>query len=350
MAEHKPLPNNPDPPANEVESSTRRIDSRQWWLWSSAMAVTTLLAIGIASCAVPAAIVGPLGLSQFLFNDAVRALLAFVLVFNAYVIYEQIQIHRLRREMVEQMYSMAVLDPLTSLFNRRHIQHSLEAEIARAQRNHSQLTVILFDLDCFKEVNDHFGHHIGDRCLRAFAERLKKATRGSDAAGRWGGDEFLVVLPECKVEEVQYVLKRVKGVDIDFDGEKLPVLFSAGWADYFPGESPSEFIHRADLALYENKRRPEKRSAFARVSVPREPRRARPDSIPVIASWVYAAMPSLSDAGHDHQQRSENKATDMSKPGHSPLVAHAEGSESAEDLYEEPVPQHQHGGNSHGKE
>jgi diguanylate cyclase (GGDEF)-like protein len=245
----------PELASRQVQLARRHIDSRQWWLWTSAMTVTTLLAIGMASFALPAALGDHMNLSAFLVNDAVRGLLGLVLIFNVYVIFEQIQIHRIRREMADQLYSLAVLDPLTGLFNRRYIQHRLEAEISRCQRNGTQLTVILFDLDDFKQVNDQLGHQAGDRCLQTFGERLKKATRGSDVAGRWGGDEFLAILPECKSEEVQYVLKRLTGPDVGPNGEKLPVQYSAGWADYSPGESVSSFLKRADTALYADKQR-----------------------------------------------------------------------------------------------
>ncbi len=259
MAEHRPLTlDTPELASKQVQFARRQIDSRQWWLWTSAMTVTTLLAIGIASFAVPAALAGPMNLSEFFVNDAVRGLLGLVLIFNVYVLFEQIQIHRIRREMADHLYALAVLDPLTGLFNRRYIQHRLEAEISRCQRNQSQLTVILFDLDDFKQVNDQLGHEAGDCCLKAFGEHLKKATRGSDVAGRWGGDEFLTLLPECKPEEVRYVLKRLSGLGAVLNGESRPVLFSAGCAHYIPGESISSFLRRADLALYANKQRSDK--------------------------------------------------------------------------------------------
>jgi diguanylate cyclase (GGDEF)-like protein len=120
------------------------------------------------------------------------------------------------------------------------------------------MTVILFDLDAFKQVNDRYGHAAGDALLKAFAEQLQKATRGSDVAGRYGGDEFLAILPECKPEEVPIVLKRMDGLQAEIGEKELSVEYSAGWAQYVPGESSEELLKRADAALYDNKRRGDK--------------------------------------------------------------------------------------------
>jgi diguanylate cyclase (GGDEF)-like protein len=248
---------------NEPGPTMLSIERREWWLWFSSGLLTFLMMVGIASFLPPALLSESNSFYVFSLNQAMRGLLALVLVFNVYVVYEQIQINRIRRRWTDQVYKLAILDPLTGLFNRRHIQQRLADEIARAQRRGYSLTVILFDLDAFKRVNDTYGHAAGDSVLKAFAEHLKKATRGSDMAGRYGGDEFLVVLPECKIEEVAYVLRRLDGLEVDAAGVTLPVCYSAGWADYVPGESLAEFLERADAALYVNKRNPK-----GRLSVP----------------------------------------------------------------------------------
>jgi len=156
--------------------------------------------------------------------------------------------------LAQEVYKMALLDPLTGLFNRRYIEQRLEDEIKRSERHGRPLSVILFDLDEFKQVNDTYGHGAGDALLKAFAERLSRATRGSDASARYGGDEFLVVLPECKPENVQHVLKRLEGIGVEIEGRRLPIALSAGWAELLPGESAKELLVRADAALYANKR------------------------------------------------------------------------------------------------
>lgn len=254
-------------PAKDIQLTMRRMDRREWWLWSYAIMVTLLLLTAIASFVFPALLSNADTFYSFFLNQAVRGLVGLVLIFNVYVIYQQLQITRIRRELTDQVfavdkvevlaqevYKMALLDPLTGLFNRRYIEQRLEDEIARSQRHGRPLSVIMFDLDEFKQVNDTYGHSAGDALLRAFADRLSRATRGSDASGRYGGDEFLVVLPECKPENVQAVLKRLEGIRADIEGRTLFLALSAGWAELLPGETAKDLLARADAELYANKR------------------------------------------------------------------------------------------------
>jgi diguanylate cyclase (GGDEF)-like protein len=256
-------------PAKDMQLTMRRMDRREWLLWSYAIIVTLLLLMAIASFAFPA-LLSESGVDSdysFFLNQAVRGLVGMVLIFNVYVIYQQLQISRIRRQLTDQVfavdkvevlaqevYKMALLDPLTGLFNRRYIEQRLEDEIKRSERHGRGLSVILFDLDEFKQVNDTYGHGAGDSMLKAFADRLSKATRGSDASARYGGDEFLVVLPECKPENVQHVLKRLEGIRVEIEGRSLPIALSAGWAELHSGESAQELLARADAELYTNKR------------------------------------------------------------------------------------------------
>ena len=241
-------------PGGHIKAIVRRIDARQWWLWCSAMLVTFLAMAGIASFVLPVLLSQFASFHSFFLNDAVRGLLGLVVLFNVYVVYEQVQINRIRKQVAEEFYKLAFLDPLTGLFNRRYIEQCLANEIARSQRHSSPLTVVVFDLDAFKHVNDGHGHSVGDRVLREFAERLTKATRGADVTGRYGGDEFLAVLPECTSEGVEPILQRLDHLQVEAYGEKLPFCYSAGWTEYVPGESIDRFLKRADETLYANKR------------------------------------------------------------------------------------------------
>lgn len=245
----------------------RRIQRRQWWLWSSAVMVILVLGLGIASFTLPGLVAQAEDYYSFWLGQTVRGLVALVLLFSLYTVYQQLQIHRIQRQLTDQLdtlgrmeerteevYKLAILDPLTGLYNRRSGEQHLAEEISRAQRHIKQLTILLLDLNDLKHVNDRFGHAAGDDLIKYFAERLKRAIRGSDLAVRHGADEFLVLLPECKIEEVQRILDRLSTLSIDFDGQEYVPTFSAGWTNYIPGELQEELLRRADDALYVNKR------------------------------------------------------------------------------------------------
>lgn len=258
-------------PAQRVHESfrdvLRKLDKRQWWLWSSTVLVLILLTVAVASFAFPALLSKDNSGYSFYLNQAVRALVGIVLVFSVYLVYQQTLIMRMRNQISDQVaslakvesltnevYKLAVLDPLTGLYNRRSGEQRLAEEINRATRHHRPLTLLLLDLDGLKQINDQFGHGAGDEALRNASERLQRAIRGSDQAVRLGGDEFMVILPECKAEEVRHVLGRLEHINITYEGQHVPCRFSRGWTDYKHGETAQELINRADAALYADKR------------------------------------------------------------------------------------------------
>jgi len=263
----QPIPISAPMDAEQISSSMRWIARRQWSLWSSAVMVTVLLAVGIASFAFPGLLSQAEESASLLLTSAIRGLVGLVLVFNVYTVYQQLQIHRIHQQLskqvealgkmeerTEEVYKLAVLDPLTGLYNRRSGEQRLAQEMSRSTRNGHPLTILALDLDDLKQVNDRFGHPAGDELIRTFAERLNKAIRGSDLAARLGGDEFLVLLPECKPEGVLQALSRLSGLQVQCKGHLVEVSFSAGWTNFKPGESADELLRRADDALYANKR------------------------------------------------------------------------------------------------
>jgi diguanylate cyclase (GGDEF)-like protein len=267
QSEPPPSPTAAHLQAEQFRTNMRHVARRQWSLWSSAVMVTLLLALGIASFSFPGLLAQAEESSSFFLTSATRGLVGLVLVFNVYTIYQQLQIHRIQRQLslqveslgkmevrTEEVYKLAVLDPLTGLHNRRSGEQRLAEEISRSQRHGRPLTILTLDLNGLKHVNDEFGHAAGDELIKRFAERLNKAIRGSDLAVRLGGDEFLVLLPECKPEEVRHVLSRLSGLKVECNGRLLEISFSAGWTNFKPGESPEELLKRADDSLYVNKR------------------------------------------------------------------------------------------------
>jgi diguanylate cyclase (GGDEF)-like protein len=237
----------------------RQLQRREWWTWGSSVFVILLLTVAITSLAFPAIFDvqnTPVGSGVL---QSISGLLFLILLFGCYLTYEKMLINRLRLDLAEkQVHStlwrnLALVDPLTGLYNRRFAERTLKAEIARAQRKGYALTLVLFDLNSFKQINDRFGHAAGDLVLKEFADRLAKAVREADVAARLGGDEFMLLLTECDSSRVQSVLQRLKSIEVELMGQRIPVEFAVGWREYQRNQSSEELMHEADKALYSHK-------------------------------------------------------------------------------------------------
>ena len=172
------------------------------------------------------------------------------LVAHAVIALQNARLHR----MVERQ---ALVDGLTGLANRRACSDALHAETARAERLETPLSVVLADLDGFKDVNDAYGHAVGDEVLRAFADVLRETLRESDVAGRWGGEEFLLLLPGAEEEGAAHLAERVRVALADRSigsAPQLRVTASFGVAEFAGHPSAEELVAAADSALYQAKR------------------------------------------------------------------------------------------------
>src|SRR5690606_25997881 len=158
------------------------------------------------------------------------------------------------REYQEEIRRLAFHDELTGLPNRRVLADRLELAINTADRHLTPLAVMFLDLDGFKEVNDDYGHAVGDEFLRQISHRLRGCLRNSDTLARQGGDEFIVLLPELHDEgEAEVVARRViDGLEQPFvvDGYQLRAAVSVGIAVRMDGESAETLIANADDAMY----------------------------------------------------------------------------------------------------
>ncbi|PYE30537.1 diguanylate cyclase (GGDEF)-like protein [Rhizobium sp. PP-F2F-G38] len=159
-----------------------------------------------------------------------------------------------------RMKELATTDPLTGLANRRGVQEQTSALIAACNRAKRPLSVLIADLDHFKSINDHYGHDCGDMVLREFARRMScLCRRGQDVTGRWGGEEFLVVLSDMTPAEAvcfaEQLLKRISEELFDIGKQKIAVTVSIGVAGFCSGVTPlAVAVTAADEALYEAKR------------------------------------------------------------------------------------------------
>lgn len=151
----------------------------------------------------------------------------------------------------KELKRLSVTDKLTGLFNRLKIDIALESEIARTQRFGQPFSLIILDIDHFKNVNDTFGHQAGDQALIAVASILTKNTREVDIVGRWGGEEFIVICPQTDEAGIlnlaEGLRQKVEAYDFPVAGKKTA---SFGVSTYCNGDQPREILQRADEALY----------------------------------------------------------------------------------------------------
>jgi diguanylate cyclase (GGDEF)-like protein len=150
---------------------------------------------------------------------------------------------------------LASKDELTGLNNRRSLRQMLAEQIALHERTGLSLGVAMLDIDHFKRINDEFGHGVGDQVLKAFSELATASLRAIDRLGRYGGEEFMVILPATSAQEAAGPMQRVRDVisEHDWSGLVPGVTVTIGVTEYRRGESIDEFIKRADQALYRGK-------------------------------------------------------------------------------------------------
>ena len=159
----------------------------------------------------------------------------------------------------EILRDQAIRDPLTGLFNRRYMIETFERELARAQRHGDSLGVIMMDLDKFKNFNDSFGHDMGDKLLTTFGHFIKDTIRKEDVACRWGGEEFVLILPgaslSTSIERAEEIRSRSKQLQVPTGTPHRPVTLSLGIAVYPEnGSTTDDLLKAADTALYRAKR------------------------------------------------------------------------------------------------
>lgn len=159
-----------------------------------------------------------------------------------------------RRKVEDKLEHLASIDPLTSILNRRKFNEVLSYELKRDERYENNLSLILCDLDKFKDVNDKFGHDGGDEALVAFTRLISKTIRKSDIFARWGGEEFAILLPETTLEKASQIASKLRLVT---ETTMIPqigrITSSFGVAEFHKGDNEEALLKRADMALYKAK-------------------------------------------------------------------------------------------------
>ena len=158
------------------------------------------------------------------------------------------------QEAYQELSQLLNTDALTDLSSRRYLETQILHEWQRFQRFDRSFSLLLLDFDDFKAINDNYGHAAGDKTLQQAANAILAAVRDTDIAGRWGGDEILILMPECDLDQTVKIDARIRREFRLQDWLVEPISFSAGAGQISRGESPQNLFLRIDKALYEAKR------------------------------------------------------------------------------------------------
>lgn len=160
-------------------------------------------------------------------------------------------------EKIRELERMAMLDYLTGIGNRMYLEQRLKEAIFEKELFDVESSVLLIDLDDFKKINDEYGHSVGDTVLKTFSKYLLQSFMSHDYLGRWGGDEFVVILNWISKDDVPKVMDRfykgLKGIKVDVNGENIGISASCGVTSVKKGDSIESIIERCDKALYASK-------------------------------------------------------------------------------------------------
>jgi diguanylate cyclase (GGDEF)-like protein len=158
------------------------------------------------------------------------------------------------QRLVEELEKLSITDPLTSIYNRRKFNELLTMEIERSKRYQNSLSIIMCDIDHFKKINDTFGHDVGDKAIKKFSKQIRENIREIDMLARWGGEEFMILMPNVSVENAHSVAEKLRMI-IEKTEVETAGSFTAsfGVTDLMLDDTSETFIKRADQALYKAK-------------------------------------------------------------------------------------------------
>ncbi len=250
-----------------IAQEIRAVDDRDLHMWSIGLLVMLVVAGGFMALVFPNVIWGikNLRVDDRYLPQLFFGFVALIVLFNIYAMDKKRSLQHARDELVRQLIRseaaemLSLVDPLTDLFNRRYLDEIISKEASRANRYGSELTLMMIDVDAFKSVNTRFGHLFGDKVLTEVANLLKKHFRNSDTVVRYGGDEFLVILPETSETEAERAVERLQSqVDAwnsnpPFEGYQMSL--SCGLASFTGGKGAPEVIEMADAKMYLRKNR-----------------------------------------------------------------------------------------------
>lgn len=252
--------------AEKLKRELDQIDGRDLQLWSIAILVAVTIAGGLMAVALPNMwLRESLRLEARYLPTLLMGFIVLVVLANIYLLDQRRQIKRARLQVFQQLFRAEVaerdarMDPLTDCFNRRCLDPLLLKEMKRASRMSTPISVAVIDLDNFRDVNSKYGHVQGDSILKTMVELIKNTLRASDTIVRYGGDEFVCILPEANEHQAQCAMGRVMNSiakwNVKHEVPGYEMSLSWGVAQYENGMSPPDLVDRADSKMYEAKHR-----------------------------------------------------------------------------------------------
>ena len=260
-----------------IQSQLITLQSQKRDLWMVVVFAAAVLTLGALSLLVPTSFWHFNSLEVKIAPQVLFLVMMLIMLFVLYAIRREMEAHRLRLTNLRQTLiapsdqAAGRVDAVTNVFARGFLHELLQREISRAERNHQPLTLLMCDLNDFKQINDRYGHLMGDYVLSQMATVLKCCVRGSDHIVRYGGDEFLVVLPETDEMGAEVVRQRINERVAAWNQTNrlgdYPISISTGLYVHARGQSPEQDIAGADGRMYGEKR-VMRRSAEASPSAP----------------------------------------------------------------------------------
>lgn len=238
----------------------QQLSRLEWWLWFSALLVTTLSAVSLVLSSIHSFFRDSSHFYEIRSDQARWATFCLLLLFNAWMIFRQWTFRRLRKNswtspldpqnLPLQNSESSGFDPVTGLLTRSTLEGLIGKEVARARRQNTTLSLATIHVDDLAELNSRHGKSSVDAALKELARLIKKASRGTDFAARISDDDFILLLPECGVNEVRQVLNRLGSVEIISSGNRVPLTYTTGWVDYQTGDLAADLLKRAANLLH----------------------------------------------------------------------------------------------------
>jgi diguanylate cyclase (GGDEF)-like protein len=241
------------------------LEKRDWELWVIVSLTGILVAAGLLAILLPAAFLksDSIHLEVTVSRPLAIGLLVLLVLVNTYLVTKRLEVRRLRESLIsatlqkEMIEQQSFTDPLTEIYNRRSFEEIAGRFMSHARRRKKPLTVMMIDINKFKQINTRFGHLTGDLVLGEVASLLKISIRGSDVVVRYGGDEFVILLADAEATGASAVIERIDANLADWNRagklQNCKLTLSLGIAEWQDGKTLNEVLDSADRKMYEQK-------------------------------------------------------------------------------------------------